>query len=40
MLDQNSRVNGLIVNALLGVLFNDVKKVVWGQGLDIAVDAF
>jgi hypothetical protein len=37
--DQQTRVNGLVVNALLAVLLDDVQEVVFGEPLDRAVHA-
>ena len=40
MLNQNASVNRLIIHTLLGVLFDDVQKVVRRQGFNVAVNAF
>ena len=40
VLNQDASVDGLVVNALLSMFFDDVQKVIGSQVFDIAVDAF
>ena len=40
MFDQDTRMDGHVIDPLLGVLFDDVEEILGGEVFDIAVDAF